>query len=54
MTWVLSFPQDDTGASAVEYALLLVGFALTVAGTAAIFGTTIGALFESVAALLTS
>jgi Flp pilus assembly pilin Flp len=51
MEWILEFHWDESGASAVEYALLLVGIALTVAGSVAIFGSAINGLFVSAAAL---
>lgn len=51
MTRILVFPWDETGASAVEYTLLLVGIALAVAGSLAIFGSVIKALFVGVNAL---
>ena len=48
MTRILVFPWEERGASAVEYTLLLVGIALAVMGTLAIFGSAIEALFNSV------
>ncbi len=52
MARILVFPWEEGGASAVEFTLLLVGIALTVAGTLAIFGSAIKALFDSVNALV--
>ena len=42
---------DEAGASVVEYALLLVGIALAVVGSVAIFGTMIKDLFDRAAAI---
>jgi Flp pilus assembly pilin Flp len=42
---------DEAGAAAVEYALLLVGIALAVVGSVAIFGTMIKDLFDRAVAI---
>jgi len=51
MKRLLALPWDETGASAVEYSLLLAGIALAVAGSLAVFGTAVRGLFESANAL---
>ena len=45
MERMLHLIRDETGASAVEYSLLLVGIALAVAGSITIFGTAVRGLF---------
>jgi len=42
---------DEAGASAVEYALLLVGIALAVVGSVAIFGTMVKGFFDRTVAI---
>jgi Flp pilus assembly pilin Flp len=42
---------DEAGASAVEYALLLVGIALAVVGSVAIFGTLVKDFFDRAVAI---
>jgi len=51
MNGTLPILWDEAGASAVEYALLLVGIALAVVGSVAIFGTMIKGLFDRAVAI---
>ena len=44
-TWVKKFYQDDFGASAVEYGILLAWIALVIVSTVAIFGGAVNGLF---------
>ena len=44
--------DDERGASAVEYGLLVALIAVVMAVGAAVFGTELDALFDSVAALI--
>jgi len=53
MSRILCFPWEESGASAVEYGLLLVGIALTVAGALYIFGMVVKGLFDSANTLFT-
>jgi Flp pilus assembly pilin Flp len=52
MVRILGFPGVESGASAVEYGLLLAGIALIVAGALYIFGVMVKGLFDSANTLL--
>ncbi len=54
MERMLHFTRDETGASAVEYSLLLVGVALAVAGSIAIFGAVVRGMFAGASAIFPS
>jgi pilus assembly protein Flp/PilA len=43
------FHRDERGATATEYALLIVFVALAIAGGAQVLGTNIGTLFTNIA-----
>lgn len=47
--WLCRFRKDERGATATEYALLIVFVALAVAGGAQVLGTDIGGLFTKIA-----
>ncbi len=51
MAKMLSLIRDETSASAVEYALLLVGIALAVVASVSIFGSAIKGLFDRASAI---
>ncbi len=49
------FTGDESGASAVEYSLLLVGIAITIAGTVSIFGNVaVKGLFNAASSIFPS
>jgi len=47
MTNVKRFLQDESGATAIEYGLIAALLALTIIGSLATFGTSLGNLFGS-------
>ena len=51
LIWVKKFYQDDSGASAVEYSILLASIAIAVAGAVAALGTSVQSLFINGAGL---
>ena len=46
MKWIRKFYQDDSGASAVEYAILIGLIALVIIVAVAIFGSAVKGLFS--------
>jgi pilus assembly protein Flp/PilA len=44
-TWIKNFFQDDTGASAVEYGLLVAWIAVVIVISVAVFGGSVERLF---------
>lgn len=44
-TWVKSLHQDDFGASAVEYSILLAFIAIGIVSAVVIFGSSVNELF---------
>jgi pilus assembly protein Flp/PilA len=52
MAWIKNFFQEETGASAVEYALLLSLIALVIVTSVTTLGTTLSTRFNSAANLL--
>jgi len=45
LMWVKKFYQDDSGASAVEYSLLLAFIALVIISAVTAFGSSVNGLF---------
>jgi pilus assembly protein Flp/PilA len=45
LIWVKKFYQDDSGASAVEYSILLAFIAIAIIGAVAAFGSSVNGLF---------
>lgn len=43
--WVKKFYQDESGASAVEYSILLACIAIAIISAVAIFGSSVNGLF---------
>lgn len=52
LSLIHSFYRDERGATATEYALLIVFVALAIAGGAQVLGTNIGTLFTNIASNL--
>jgi Flp pilus assembly pilin Flp len=46
MERMLTLPRDETADTAIDYALLLVGFALVVVASVIVFGSSIQGLFD--------
>jgi Flp pilus assembly pilin Flp len=51
LIWVKKFYQDDSGASALEYSILLASIVIAVAGAVAALGTSVQSLFINGAGL---
>jgi pilus assembly protein Flp/PilA len=45
LRWVKRFYQDDSGASAVEYSIILSFIAIAIIGAVAAFGSSVSGLF---------
>ena len=45
LIWVKKFYQDDSGASAVEYSLLLAFIAIAITAAVAAFGSSVNGLY---------
>jgi Flp pilus assembly pilin Flp len=47
MKWIRKFHQDDSGASTLEYAILMGLIVLVIIGAVAIFGSSVKGLFSN-------
>jgi pilus assembly protein Flp/PilA len=50
--WLRRFRRDQSGATAIEYAMIACGISVAIAGTVATLGTTVEGFYSAVASAL--